>query len=153
MLSAVHHLAATLFVQETIKSIKDAYEHAARRSAADRSRCEQALVSEQQTKDLLCRQSFKLQSVEAEIARFVLDQQLRQTGLLLEIEEKDQKIKEAERKMKSILEENDDARKQLADCNIKSRAEERNNYLEAQLDRVDYWQQIVLQNGHAMTLT
>lgn len=125
-----------MFVQETIKSIKDAYEHAAKRSAADRSRCEQALVSEQQTKDLLCRQSFKLQSAEAEIARVVADQQLRQTGLLLEIEEKDQKIKEAERKMKSILEENDDARKQLADCNrIKSRAEERNNYLEAQLVR------------------
>ncbi|KAL7437091.1 hypothetical protein ACHAXH_008795, partial [Discostella pseudostelligera] len=41
---------------ETIKSVKDAYEHAAIRSAADRSRCEQAVAAEQKAKDLLHRQ-------------------------------------------------------------------------------------------------
>ena len=135
--------ANLLNLQETIKSIKDAYEHAARRSAADRSRCEQALVSEQQSKDLLCRQTIKLRNTEAEMGRVVADHHSRQTDnasrlsiLLLEVEEKDQKIKEAEWRMKSILEEHDSLQKQLMECSrIKSRTEERNNNLEAQLDQ------------------
>jgi len=132
-----------LNLQETIKSIKDAYENAARRSAADRSRCEQALVSEQQSKDLLRRQTIKLRSTEAEMGRVVADHQSRQTDnasrlsrLLLDVEEKDQKIKEAERRMKSILEEHDNFQKQLMECSrIKFLTQERNNYLETQLDQ------------------
>jgi hypothetical protein len=101
------------------------------------------LVSEQQSKDLLCGQTIKLRNTEAEMGRVVADHHSRQTDnasrlsrLLLEVEEKDQKIKEAERRMKSILEEHDALQKQLKECSrIKSRTEERNNYLEAQLDQ------------------
>ena len=75
------------------------------------------------------------------MGRVVADHQSRQTDhasklsrLIIELEEKDQKIKEAERRMKSILEEHDDLQKQLMECSrIKSRTEERNNNLEAQL--------------------
>ena len=84
-----------------------------------------------------------MRNTEAEMGRVVADHHSRQTDnasrlsrLLLEAEEKDQKIKEAERRMKSILEEHDALQKQLKECSrIKSRTEERNNYLEAQLDQ------------------
>ena len=83
-----------------------------------------------------------MRSTEAEMGRVVADHQSRHTDnasrlsrLLLEVEEKDQKIKEAERRMKSILEEHDNFQKQLMECSrIKFLTQERNNYLETQLD-------------------
>lgn len=121
---------------DTIKSIKDAYEQAARRSAADRSRCEQACASEQQAKELLARQAVKLQETEAEVGRVETEYQARQTELMSEVEERKLKYKEVERRMKSALGERDDMQTQLEDCNrIKSRTEEKNTQLETQLDR------------------
>lgn len=100
-------------------------------------------MSEQKFKDLLCRQAISLRDAEAETNRVVADNKSKQTDnafklsrLSREAEEKDHKVIEAERRLKVLLEERNDMQAQLVDCNrSKSRTEERNNHLEAQLDK------------------
>ena len=138
--------------QATIQRLKDAYEQAARRSAADKSRCEQALASDQQSKELLRMQTIKLNNVEAEMERLVDENKSRLTtmqneanvnaskisSLLCEVDERDRTINNSERRIKSLMNERDEMQKQLTECNrIRSRAEQRNNQLLARLDQAE----------------
>ena len=101
------------------------------------------MASEQQFKELLCRQAIELRDAKAEIIRVVADNKSKQndnatklSSLSREVEEKEKTVKEAERRLIVLLDERNDVQKQLLDSNrIKSRAEERNNRLEAQLDK------------------
>jgi hypothetical protein len=98
------------------------------------------VAAEQKAKDLLHRQTIILQNMEAETCRYVEDHQSRHSsklyGLMREVEKKDERLKASVLRMKWILEERDDLRTQLLECKkVKSQAEEKNVYLEAQLNR------------------
>ncbi len=98
------------------------------------------MAAEQKAKDLLHRQTIMLRNVEAETCRYVADHQSKYScklsSLSREVEEKDQRLNASALRIKSILEEQDDLRTQLMECKkIKSHAEEKNMYLEAQLNR------------------
>ena len=149
----LHQLRLEIIQKDTtIQRLKDSYQQAARISATDRSQYEKVSSSEQQAKDLLRKQSSKLQSVKAEMERLIDKHKSSQSklyseintstakvsGLLSEMEEKDRIINNSERRIKSIMNERDEMQKQLTECNrIRSRAEQRNNHLQAQLDQAD----------------
>ena len=86
----------------------------------------------------------KLKDLEAEMGRVVSDNKSRQSEnafkisrLSREIEEKDLKILDIERRMKSSLDDRDDKHIKLMDSceKVKSRLEERIAHLQAQLDK------------------
>ena len=136
----------------TIQRLKDAYQHAAMRLSADRSRCEQALAAEKHVKDLLRKQNTKFQDVEAEMERLIAKHKAKQnaiqnevneskskvSNLMSEVQDRDIQISAFERKVKSILEERDDLQLQLMESNRKpARADERNSHLQTKLDEAD----------------
>lgn len=106
-------------------------------------------AAEQQTKGLLREQTNKLHSVEAELERVVAYHKSRQSKfqnqidglaskvscLTSEIEEKDRQNNTSERRMKNILEERDELKTKLLESErIRSRLNDGNNRLQAQLD-------------------
>lgn len=106
----------------------------------DRLRCEQAVAAEQNAKDLLLRQTTAMQDMQAEARRYIADHQSRysskESALIREVEEKDERLRASEMRIKSILKEQDDLRTQLLECKkLKSQTEEKNMFLEAQLNR------------------
>lgn len=130
-----------LFSQDTVQRLKRSFEAAARRSAADTRRCEQALASESKAKDLLRTQTHTLLNVEEEIERIRQDHKSKQAIIQAEMNSLTSKALEDKerisRRIKTISEERDDIQKQLTECNrIRCRIEERNSQLQTQLDTV-----------------